>query len=133
MLASDLQVSLPLLNRRTSASAAARLLVHRSAGGVVVADDSGDPVAVLSPIDVLRLLIPAEEHTVGDLLDDRTAGVAEITHVDAEDPLDLLADKMASEGAQIAVIDRAPDGTRFVTLPTVMEAMLVESGTDGAS
>ena len=141
MIAADLQVSLPLLNRRTTAATAGRLIVRKPLTGVVVADDDGAPVAVLSPIDVLRMMLtvrghtsatPADAGTIGALLDDAEIDLAAITHVDTDDSLTELAEKMVSSQAQVALVGRATDGARFVTLPTVMQAILVENGEDGA-
>src|SRR4051812_39247953 len=94
MHASDLQVPLPLVERGTSAIAAARIIARDGLAGLVIANESGSPVAVVSSADVLGLLVPtyvlddmslagvldeagaeemwahADERTIGELLDD---------------------------------------------------------------
>lgn len=151
MLAEDLQVSLPLVNRLTPAVVAARLVARWHGSGLVVADDTGIPVAVLSAPDVLALLVsePVDDdlvitgrrnehsaevvsaHLIGDLLDAESLGLRELPHVDSGATLAELATTMISANAQIAAVDGGSAGYRFVTLPAVMNAVLALSGDDG--
>jgi CBS domain-containing protein len=143
LLASDLQVSLPLIGPLTSTAAAARLVIRRGLSGVVVANDIGDPVGVLSSSDVLKLLMtapdplsPPDEAAPGprivDALDEVDELLTELTHIDADDPLDLVATKMLNDRAEVALVDQSGPGARFVTLPTVIGAILAERGEEGA-
>ena len=144
MIASDLQVSLPLVNRRTPAVVAARLLARTQPAGLVVSDDSGSPIAVLTSSDVLRLLLPsssflseeswktAGERTVGELIDTR-GSLADIPHVDTDASLEELAASMIRGRTEIATVDGSSRGPRFVTLPALLNAILAASGDDGAA
>lgn len=157
MLASDLQVTLPLVNRKTPAVVAARLIARKHLSGLVVADDAGHPVAVISSADVLGLMVPnyvlddmslagvldeagseemwsgANERVIGELLDDDGVKARDILHVDNDATLIELAALMVDAHAQIAVVDGAEGGPRFVTLPALMDAILVACGDDGAA
>jgi CBS domain-containing protein len=156
MLASDLQVSLPVMNRKTSAVVAARLIARQHASGFIVTDDDGTPMAEISSADVLALLLPsrlladatlaralddaasddvwtnAGDHTIGELLDDESA-MREILHVDGDAPLAEVAALMIGANSQIAVVDGDTLGPRFITLPAVVDAILVVSGDGGPS
>lgn len=148
MRASDLEISLPLVQRETTALEAARLIARERLAALVVADEAGTPVAVVSSADVLGLMVPGYvlddmslagvldeagademwarigERTIGDLLDDDGVNVREITRIDADDNLVEVAAKMVDSHSQIAVVgSRTPDA-RFVTLPTVMDAIV---------
>jgi predicted transcriptional regulator len=157
MLASDLQVSLPLINRKTPTAVAARLLTRGHLAGLVVADDAGTPVAVISSSDVLGLMVPrylrddislaavldeagseelwagAGERLIGEILDDDGVKVWDIIHVDNDATIIEVAASLVRAGAQIAVVDGADEGLRFITLPDLMDAILVICGDDGAA
>lgn len=154
MLAADLQVSLPLVNRLTPAVVAARLVARWHASGLVVADDAGTPVAVLSAPDVLTLLLPdsltnepsvlagpddsradaastgGSSRRIGELLDMPGRDLREIPFVESSATLTELAMAMLAANAEIAVVDGASRGPWFVTLPVVMSAILAERGDD---
>ncbi len=144
MIASDLQVSLPLVNRHTSAVIAARLLSRTQPAGLVVADDSGHPVAVLSSADLLGLLIPVDdadseaswrdagERTIGDLID-RGGMLGALPHVETDATLLELASSMIQAESEIATVDGSDRGPRFVTLPALLDAILAAAGDDGAT
>lgn len=153
MLASDLQVPLPVVQRETTALEAARQIARDRLFGLVIADAAGTPVAVVSSADVLRLMIPpylladcslagvldeqsagevwggASTRTIGDLLDDDDVPVRELLHVNADDTLVELAVAMVDRRTQVAVVD-GPAGGGFVTLPAVVDAILARH--DGA-
>jgi CBS domain-containing protein len=157
MLASDLHVSLPLINRRTPAVVAARLIARNHLADLVVADDAGTPVAVVSSSDVLGLMLPAYalddmslaevldeagseelwagagERIIGDLLDDDRVTVGGILHVDHDATMVQLAARLVGARARIAVVDGAEEGPRFITLPALMDAVLAVRGDDGAA
>jgi hypothetical protein len=133
-IASDLQVSLPTLNRRTPAVVAARLFARGSHEALVVSDDDGAPAAVISAPDVLGILVasePAEEGadtTIGDLLDDSGTRVAPIVRVDADASLLEIAACMADARTPIAVVDGDPRAPRFIPLALVLDAVLAARG-----
>jgi CBS domain-containing protein len=131
MLASDLQTSLPMVNRRTSALVAGRLLTHGHVSDLVVADDDGRPVGSISGADLLPLLVSAGESgeaVLGDLIDHRRTKLGPLLRADPDDGAHDLAEKMADAGAQFAVV-AGPDGhDRFVSLPAVMNALLALHG-----
>src|SRR3954454_18228053 len=58
MRASDIQVALPVVDRSTTAIAAARLIAQNHLAALVVADETGAPIGVVSSADVLGLLVP---------------------------------------------------------------------------
>lgn len=132
MLASELQISMPTVNRLTPAVVAARLIAKSRLGALVLADDDGTPAAVIAAPDVLRLLLrdtaetPADGRvpTIGDLLDDDTTRVGAIVRVDAHADLADVALMMAATRAQIAVVDSDPRSPRFLLLPLVLDAVL---------
>ncbi len=152
MLASDLQVSLPLVQRATTALEAARLIARDRLAALVVADDDGTPVAVVSSADVLGLMVPGyvlddlslagvldeaggdemwarvNERTIGELLDDEGLNVGGITRIDADAHLVQMAAMMVDAHAQIAVVGDPAPKSRFVTLPDVMDAIVAACG-----
>ncbi len=149
MHASDLQDRFPVVGRDTNAVEAARLIAADHRAGLVIADKKGTPVAVVSAVDVLGLLVPAyvrddmalagvldekaaEEvwdrasvRTIGDLLDDDDVRIYDLLTVDADATVLEIAAQMAEARAQIAMIAGvAGDEPWFVTLPVVMDAIL---------
>ena len=152
MRASDLQAPVPLVRRETTALEAARLIARERLVGLVVADDAGIPVAVVSSADVLRLMIPGyvlddlslagvldeagademwsriNERTIGDLLDDDGVNVRDITRIDADANLIEMAAMMIDAHAQIAIVGSPAPDSRFITLPPVMDAIVAACG-----
>lgn len=149
MHATDLHDRFPVVGRDTSAVEAARLIAQDHRAGLVVADKNGTPVAVVSSVDVLRLLVPpyvlddmslagvldesaAEEvwerasgRTIGELLDDDRVHIYDLLVVDADATILEIAAQMADARAQVAMVAHDPgDEPRFVTLPVVMDAIL---------
>jgi CBS domain-containing protein len=148
VIASDIQIEIPLVQRSTSALVAARLIAKKHLAGLVVTDEVGAPVAIVSSSDVLRLMIPsyvmddvalasvfdeqgAEEmwshvndHTIGELFENRAVNVRDVLHVPHDATLVEVAAKMVDSHVQIAVVDGAADAPRFITLPAVMDAIL---------
>ncbi len=133
MIASDLQVSLPTVNRRTPAVVAARLVARGHLGALVVAADDGTPAAVVAPADVLRLLLASAggAETGGTLLDDDRARIGPIVRIQPGAPLAEVATRMAASRAQVAVVDGDPRTPRFILLPLVIDAILAARD-DGA-
>lgn len=123
MLASDLQVSLPLVTGSTSLAMAARLIAHRHLPLLVATDDDGNPVAMITSASVLGMLIEHGE-TIADALGTERAGP--LPHVSASAPLSEVCSAMLASGAEIAVVDGASDPPRFVMLADLIDAVLVE-------
>jgi CBS domain-containing protein len=125
MIASDLQVSLPTVNRKTPAVVAARLIAHAGFAALVLADDDGRPTSLVPAAEVLRLVVKgAASATVGDLLDERKSSVAPILKIDAASPIEEAAERMAEARAAVAVVEADPRAPRFVLLPVVLDALL---------
>ena len=153
--ASDLQVGIPMVDRHTSALTAARLIAKRHFAGLVIADEHGNPIATLSAVDVLRVMVPgyirddmslagvfdergAEEvwehldgRTIGELLDDDGVNLFDLLRVDADATLVEIAAQMAEARVLVALVaGTEKDTPAFVTLPSVMEAILSFYATD---
>lgn len=147
MRATDLQSDFPVVGRDTSALEAARLVATERLAGLVIVDRSGAPVAVVSAVDVLGLLVPnfvlgdltlaavvdehgaeemwshAGDHSIGELLDDDAIHIFDLLTVDADATILELAAQMASSRSQVALI-KGSVPPRFVRLPDVMDAIL---------
>jgi CBS domain-containing protein len=150
MRATDLQVHLPLVDRDTSAVDAARLIAEGRLAGLVIADETGTAVAIVSAVDVLRLLIPgyvvedmalagvfdesgaeevwshAVDRKIGELVDDDKVHIHEILTIDADATLVEIAAEMTDARAQIAMVSASEHDAQpgFLTLPVVIEAIL---------
>ena len=107
-----------MLSRADNALEAARLIASLRLSGVVVADDSGEPEAVLAGSQVLRIVVPKyvredprlahvydeagadelcaklSERTVADLLDHEDVEPASIPRVQPEDTLVEIAARL---------------------------------------
>lgn len=159
MRARDLQTTLPIVDRTTTALDAARLIARDGLPALVVADEAGNPAAVLSAVDVLGLLVPGyvlddmslagvfdekgseevwgagRERVLGELLDDIGVRVRDILVVDAAATVVEVAARMADARAHIALVaDHTATEPGFVQLPAVMDAILrFTPHQDGAS
>ena len=155
MRAADLQVALPVVRRETTAVEAARLIAEGGLVGLVIANDAGTPVAILSAVDVLQLMVPdyvlddpslagvfdekgatelwesLDRRTIAELMDDNRVAVRKILAVDPGDTLIEVAARMVEARTQIVRVKGAPrESPVFVTLPSVMSAILQDwSGT----
>jgi CBS domain-containing protein len=150
--ASDLQVILPLVDRHTTARDAARLIAADNLAALVITDAAGMPVAIVSAVDVLGLLIPGyvlddvslagvydergadeawaqvRERSIGELLDDDGVRVHDLLKVDSDATLLELAAQLATAHAHVALVKgSAGREPRFVTLPAVLEAILTHT------
>lgn len=128
MIASDLQVSLPTVNRRTSVVVAARLVARAGYADLVLADDTGRPAALVSAPAVTRLLL-RETHadtdaTIGDLLEDERNSMEPIVAIEPTTSLEETARQMVAADAGVAVVDPDPRAPRFVLLDVVLDALL---------
>lgn len=157
MLVSELAVNLPVVDREMSALAAAQIIARDSRAGIVVADATGKPEAVISAVDVLRALVPryvlgdvslaavfdekgADEvwsevpiPTIGELIDDEESKVLAILEVDPDATLLDVSARMAQERALVAVVTgKKGEAPKFVTLPALLDAVLhIGYRTDG--
>ncbi len=153
MLARDLAEQVPVVHRSDNALEVARLIASLRLAGVVVADEAGDPVAVVQGSQVLRIVVPryvredprlahaydeagADElcaglgrRTVGDLLDDDEVTADELPQVEPQDTLVEIASVMVREHSALVVVrDDQGRSTGVVTLARVMAAVLSAAG-----
>lgn len=157
MHASDIQTELPIVDRTTPALEAAKLIASARVGGLIVADLEGHPVGVVWAVDILGHLLPnylrddmslaavidekgAEEMwsataklTLGELFDDDGVRIPKLLEVDADATIVEVAAQMADARTQVALV-RGPAGSppRFVTLPSVMDAIATFVAASGA-
>ena len=148
MRASDIHKALQPITRVTTALEAARLIAADRLAALVIANDAGTPVAVVSAVDVLGLLVPSyimsdlslsgvfdesgaqeiwagsAQRTIAELLDDTGVRKHELLIVDADATLVEIAAQMADERAQIALVRGTENEPRFVLLPDVMDAII---------
>ena len=152
MLAIDLATAIPIVDRHTRALDAARQIAGSQLPGLVVANETGRPVAVISAV-MGALLVPdyiledmslagvfdelgAEDvwssgsaRLIGELLDDHDTRVSDILEVDVDATLVEVAAQMADARAQVALLRGGETAEhRFVTLPAVMDAVLRVGG-----
>src|SRR3954452_20706085 len=153
MLARDLAERVPMLSRSDNALEAARLIASLRLSGVVVADERGEPEAVLPGSQVLRIVVPKYvredprlahvyneagadelcaklgERTVADLLENEDVEPARIPHVSAQDTLVEIAAVMVREHVPLVTVREADGGyAGVVTLSRVMAAVLRAAG-----
>lgn len=153
MLARDLAEQVPVVRRADNALEVARLIASLRLAGVVVADDAGEPVALLQGSQVLRIVVPryvredprlahaydeagADElcaglgrRSVGDLLDDDEVTARELPQVQPQDTLVEIAAVMVREQSSLVVVrDEKGRSSGVVTLPRVMAAVLRAAG-----
>lgn len=156
MLASDLIENVPTVHRTTSALEAARIVATLRVSGVVVADDAGEPVAVIPGTQLLKLVVPRyvrenaalahvydeaaadeisarlSERTVADLLDDDDAVTTHVPEVAPGDTLVEIAAVMVREHSPVVVVrERRGTCTGVVTLARVLAAVLDAAGEAG--
>ncbi|MDQ0663156.1 CBS domain-containing protein [Arthrobacter ulcerisalmonis] len=157
MRAVDLQVSLPVVRRETTAVEAGRLIADSGLVGLVIANRRGIPTAIVSAVDVLRLMIPGyllddvslaavfdedaagevwehiSDRSVGEMLDDEGVAIHKILSVESDATLVEIAARMVDARTQIALIrDSPPDAPMFITLPAVINAVLATAGGAGS-
>jgi CBS domain-containing protein len=147
--ASDLTISLPLVDRASKASDAVRIIAEQDLIGLVVADASGVPKAVVSAIDVARLMLPRyirddlslanvvgesgvrdlwgelADRTIGDVLDDDEVQARAILTVEPDATLVEVAARLVDARTQVCRVvgdDGVDHG--FVTLPHLLDAIV---------
>lgn len=152
----DLVISLPLVERASSASDAVRLIADNDLIGLVVTDADGVPRAVVSAIDIARLMLPRyirddlslanvvgesgvqdlwdeiDGRTIGDVLDDDEVHAREILVVEPDATLVEAAARLVDARTQVARVV-GDDGVEhgFVTLPGILDAFV--AAVDGGS
>lgn len=153
MRAADLAERVPVVQRGSSALDAARIIASLRVGGVVVADDAGEPVAVVPGTQLLRLVVPRyvredpalahvydeagadelsarlSDRTVADLLDDDEVYATRLPHVLPQDTVVEIAAVMVREHTPVVVVrDEAGAFSGVVTLARVVAAVLAAAG-----
>jgi CBS domain-containing protein len=121
MRARDLSAPFPTVTPTTAAREAARLLARRDLPGLIVVDDAGAPVAVLSGPQVLRLAVPAyvtEDPNLAGVVDEAAADEI-VRNLDGRTVQDCLQTDHARE---TPVVDR--DATVLE-----MAALMARTGT----
>nr|WP_246223967.1 hypothetical protein [Pseudarthrobacter psychrotolerans] len=132
MRAADLQVALPVVRRETNAVEAGRLIADSGLVGLVIANKLGVPTAIVSAVDVLRLMVPGyllddvslaavfdeagagelweylAERTVGEMLDDEGVAVRKILSLESDATLVEIAARMVDARTQIALVRDSP-------------------------
>ncbi|WP_427008686.1 hypothetical protein [Pseudarthrobacter sp. H2] len=156
MRAVDLGVPLPVVRRETTAVEAGRLIADSGLVGLVIANKLGVPTAIVSAVDVLRLMVPGyllddvslaavfdeagagelwehlADRSVGDLLDDQGVAVRKILAIESDATLVEIAARMVDARTQIALVRDSPrEAPTFVTLPAVISAVLAGAGDPG--
>ncbi len=149
MRVSELAITLPVVDRETSVVTAAQIIARDSRASIVVVNAKGYPVAAISAIDVLRVLVPryvmddvslaavfdekgadevwrdVPDRMIGDIVDDDESRVLNILEVESDDTLLEVAARMADARAVIAYVKgKAGEPLKFVTLPAVLDAVL---------
>ncbi|MBX3092585.1 MAG: hypothetical protein KF801_08770 [Cryobacterium sp.] len=149
MRVSELAIAIPVVDRDTSAVAAAQIIARDSRATIVVAGPDGQSLAAISAVDVLRALVPryimddlslaavydergadeawhdVPDRTIGDLLNDDESRILDILEVGPDDTLLSVAARMADTRAVIALVKGMPgDTVKFVTLPALLDAVI---------
>lgn len=149
MRASDLAVELPLLPRSSSISETFKLIADHDLLAVVITDDHGHVEAIASPVEITRLVLPtyvlddlvlaalmddasladlfaaADARTVGDAIDAGDLGVRGVPTIDADASMLETACHMIAAKAQIMQVRGSGDVRRFVSLASVLDALLL--------
>jgi CBS domain-containing protein len=149
MRARDIQIELPMIDRTRSAAEASRVIADSGRIGVVVADHDGNPLGMITAVDLFRLALPEyllsdpslaatldedgiaemiaklRDKSVGEVIDDDSVRLRPVPEVDPGDTVVEIAAVMASAGSTIAVVTGAQGhDVRFVTLPVALDAVL---------
>jgi CBS domain-containing protein len=149
MRARDIQIELPMIDRTRSAAEASRVIADTGRIGVVVADRDGNPLGMITAIDLFRLALPEyllsdpslaatldeegiaeliaklRDKSVGEVIDDDSVRLRPVPEVDPGDTVVEIAAVMASAGSTIAVVTGTQGrDVRFVTLPVALDAVL---------
>jgi len=107
MRARDLSAPFPAIRVTEPAAQAARLLAQQNLPGLVVVNESGAPMAVLSGTQVLRMALPAycvEDPALARVVDEAAADVF-IRGLDGR----TVGDCLRAEARELPVVD--PDAT----------------------
>jgi hypothetical protein len=147
--ASDIAVSLTVVDRSTPALDAIRLIAEQDLIGLVVAEADGHPSSVVSSVDLTRFMVPGyllddlsltntvgdtgvddlaqtlDGRTIGDLVDDETVAARAVLVVPPGAGLVEIAARMVDARTQVALVDDpARDTPVFVTLPGLLDAVV---------
>ncbi|SDT42170.1 CBS domain-containing protein [Microlunatus soli] len=149
MRATDIRIAIPMVDRQLSVAEASRVIADSGKTGVVVSDGSGEPIGVITALDVLRLALPdylvddsslaatldeaaIEEmiaplraKSLAEVIGDQAVTVHDVPTVDADATMLEIAAILVSAGCPVAVIsDSVNDDRRFVTLAAVLQSVL---------
>ncbi|MBM6401182.1 CBS domain-containing protein [Phycicoccus sonneratiae] len=155
MRAEDLVEQVPTVTRATTGAEAARVVAEYRLSGLVVADESGEPIAVVPGSQLFGLVLPRwvrddrklvhaydeagaddlcrrlNESTIGDLLDDEKLTAKKLPSVLPEDTLLEIASAMDEAHSPVVVV-RDADGTfrGVLTMSRVLAAVATAAGQD---
>lgn len=148
----------PVVTKSTSLIAAVRLLVESEGSGVVVVDDAGRPIAVVSPLDALRVMVPEfilddpslarvyneeasaellaglSDGTVAELFEDHDHKLREIAAVDSDATVIEVAAELIRHRTTVASVGSKKEGaSNFVSIKAILEQILATRGPGGAA
>ncbi len=155
MRAEELVEQVPTVRRETTGAEAARVVAEYRLSAVVVADDSGEPIAVIPGSQLFGLVLPRwvrddrklahaydekgadeicrrlNESTIGDLLDDEKLTASTPPSVLPEDTLLEIASAMDDSHTPMVLV-RDRDGTYrgVLTMSRVLAAIASAAGQD---
>ena len=155
MRADDLVEQVPTVTRATTGAEAARVVAEYRLSGVVVADESGEPIAVIPGSQLFGLVLPRyvrddrklvhaydeksaddicrrlNESTIGDLIDDEKLTATKPPSVLPEDTLLEIASAM-DEAHSPVILVKDRDGTYHgvLTMSRVLTAIATAAGQD---
>lgn len=155
MKAADLVEQVPMVTRATTGAEAARVVAEYRLSALVVADESGDPIAVIPGSQLLGIVLPRwvrddrrlahvydergademcrrlNQATIGDLLDDDKLKDLHAPTVLPEDTLLEIASAMDESHSPVLVVrDRQGAFHGVVTMSRVLAAVATAAGQD---
>jgi CBS domain-containing protein len=119
--ASDLAQPIPTVTRTTPALEAARLIAQHGLSGLVVADETGVPVAVIPGTQVLKLVVPRfvrEDASLAHVYDE--AGADEVCAVLRDKTVAALLDSDEIETRELPSV--LPEDTLIEIAAVMIEA-----------
>ncbi|KRE63494.1 CBS domain-containing protein [Nostocoides sp. Soil756] len=155
MQAADLVEQVPTVARSTTGAEAARVVAEYRLSALVVADDAGDPIAVIPGSQLLAIVLPRwvrddrrlakvydekgademcrrlNDATIGDLIDDDRLTPADAPTVLPEDTLLEIASAMDEHHSPVVLVrDRDRRYHGVVTMSRLLAAIASAAGQD---
>jgi CBS domain-containing protein len=156
--AHDIATTIRIVRRDQSVAEASQALADSGKTGLVVADEAGHPVGVITVLDVVRLALPEylvddpslaamldeqsihdvvaplRNKTLAEVIADKTVRLRDLPDVDPDATMLEIAAVLVGSGCAVAALaGSAPSEPRFVTLPAVLQAVLADgSGVEPA-